>query len=494
MKTSTSTLISGYFDDALSASELRELEVALKNDPAALREFLEVNEQDALLKTLGDRKHMASNVREILMELKSRTNSPVFARGVRRTLVQRKPKRQRESHFWAVAAMITLLLGGWFLWGISRETAQPIPVLAGAEGEVEFQRNGNALILRNGESFATLDRIQTGADGSVTLRYPGEDTEVVVGSSSVVSLPAGEKGQRLIGLYQGKVTCHVAPQSPGTSFEVLTPYHRARVIGTRFSFEISKAAGISTLDVEEGVVELTGNEDAATDSVNVSAGNRVTLREGAPAQAVPRGNRRAVLLRTTTEETPAESLIRQRLAGLAFEVLTFDPARAPEFEQWDLVDLVFLSPSVSAGQLHAGWRDAPVPLVTGDPEFLHALGISLGHRIRGDVSGDGQLRDLNLAPHLRNREDLITVTRPETVIHAFTLPDGARPMLVHGFSPPPNVAMCGLEHGMETPVGTLPAQRVILFFQGEATNRVTADGWACFYAGIQWALESSGDR
>lgn len=163
-------------------------------------------------------------------------------------------------------------LSGFTLTYIYEETkseakaeARPgrVEVLA-VTGEVELSPGGDdsrAYELKPGDRINRWDRIVTGLDSSVKLRF--EDGTVVDVSELtdmkvLCFIDAGAAIQTIIWMRGGEVSATVnrAEERP-SSFDVKTPTATCGVRGTKFTVRFNKQTGVATVRVSEGRVEVT---------------------------------------------------------------------------------------------------------------------------------------------------------------------------------------------------------------------------------------------
>jgi hypothetical protein len=156
--------------------------------------------------------------------------------------------------------------------------------------------------LRIGDSVGEGAVLDVGAQGFVSLRlHDGSLLQLQANSRSTLlrlrDLPAAQRRNTLIELDRGRVDATVAPQPPGSRFQVKTPLATAGVRGTRFGVAVPAQAALTTADVVEGSVEVAAPAKARgpAAAVVIGAGEGAVVRPGAaplrqallPAPAMP---------------------------------------------------------------------------------------------------------------------------------------------------------------------------------------------------------------
>ena len=140
--------------------------------------------------------------------------------------------------------------------------------------------------LRIGDAVAEGAALEVGAQGFVSLRlHDGSLLQLQANSRSKLlrlrDLPAAQRRNTLIELDRGRVDATVAPQSPGSRFQVKTPLATAGVRGTRFGVSVAGEAVRTSADVVEGRVEVQAVTRGAGAAVPVDAGQGAVVRPGA---------------------------------------------------------------------------------------------------------------------------------------------------------------------------------------------------------------------
>lgn len=116
-------------------------------------------------------------------------------------------------------------------------------------------------MLRIGDAVDEGAALDVGASGFVSLRlHDGSLLQLQANTHSKLlrlrDLPAAQRRNTLIELDRGRIDATVAPQAPGSRFEVKTPLATAGVRGTRFGVSVPQEAVRTTADVVEGKVEV----------------------------------------------------------------------------------------------------------------------------------------------------------------------------------------------------------------------------------------------
>jgi hypothetical protein len=134
-----------------------------------------------------------------------------------------------------------------------------------------------------GDTLQEGDLLQVGADSYASLRLQdGSQLHVQAGSQVRVQrsreVPQSRRLRTSIGLEQGRVDTQVAPQRPGSRFDVRTPLAVAGVRGTRFGVSLNADGSQALSDVVEGQVAvevLSSGQSSA-----VAAGQGAVVRQG----------------------------------------------------------------------------------------------------------------------------------------------------------------------------------------------------------------------
>jgi len=168
----------------------------------------------------------------------------------------------------------------------------PASLLKGAatSAHVEYVRGpvrADGTALRIGDAVAEGVALEVGAQGFLSLRlHDGSLLQLQANSRSKLlrlrDLPAGQRRNTLIELDKGRADASVAPQTPGSRFEVKTPLATAGVRGTRFGVSVPEAAR-ATADVVEGRVEVQARRTVGPVAVTAGQG-AVVQRNGVPVR------------------------------------------------------------------------------------------------------------------------------------------------------------------------------------------------------------------
>lgn len=235
-------LVHRYADGALAPGDAETLNRLLETDPDAARCFCEQSILHALLRQKC------------------------------RGLFEAAPRRPRWIRP-ALAAGILLAAAG-----IAFVLFRPGPAASAADpaGDAALIRDGGILPLRPGQPLLPGDRLRTGADGRVTLRFRGESTALHVPADSTVALDGDPARGKRIAVESGRLRGSVAPQPAGRPLIVRTPHAEATVLGTAFSISVSEDR--TRLAVREGEVRFASRE-GGREALLVAA------RQGAVADA-----------------------------------------------------------------------------------------------------------------------------------------------------------------------------------------------------------------
>ncbi len=159
------------------------------------------------------------------------------------------PRRARWT--WPAVAAAVLATAGLAL--LLLRPGAPASI-ADPSGDVALVRDGKTLPVRESQPLLPGDRIRTGADGRVSIRFNGEATTLDVPADSRVELDPDQGRGKRIAVEAGRLRCSVAPQPADKPFTVRTPHAEATVLGTTFSLSVS--GGQTRLKVGEGQVRF----------------------------------------------------------------------------------------------------------------------------------------------------------------------------------------------------------------------------------------------
>jgi hypothetical protein len=134
--------------------------------------------------------------------------------------------------------------------------------------------------LQRGAKLNMGDKVQTGPDGSVTLRFP-DQSRLLISANSKITLTRmahdrkSGRGESRIALDAGAAESIVTPQQKvGAHYEIKTPALSLAVRGTRFRVAVDSAAETTRTTVSKGVVAAAAE------------GKTVVLTEGTGTMAV----------------------------------------------------------------------------------------------------------------------------------------------------------------------------------------------------------------
>lgn len=178
-------------------------------------------------------------------------------------------------------------------------SSSPVPAtVAALTGAAVLHRaSGDQSGLEVGDELFLGDRIRTGEDTSVALRF-ADDSEMTLYANSEIRFDHlsahGETGMAdsRMHLIEGRLDTRVQPaRGPGSRFEISTPSAISAVRGTRYRAAVQDKALASSVEVLEGSVAVSG--DTARELVPDGFGTRVekgsaplTPRELLPAPAL----------------------------------------------------------------------------------------------------------------------------------------------------------------------------------------------------------------
>ena len=183
--------------------------------------------------------------------------------------------------------------------------------------------------------------------------------------------------------------------------------------------------------------------------------------------------------------------IARRLTQLGFAVTRADQDAAPQAAQG--MALVVISSTVAAKHVNAGWRYAPVPLLTWENDCLDDLAMT-GKRSGADYGEAPRERYLWLvnAPHP------LAAGLPAGVTNVYVKQAGmswGRPGLGAStiatlYGQPEKAAIFGYEKGATMDYESLaPARRVMFFLDNESFDNLSPAGLQLFDAAVAWAAQ-----
>lgn len=162
-----------------------------------------------------------------------------------------------------------------------RRTVAVVGSLERVHGQVALVKGDEIVPAAAGQEIATGHAVRTmGRQSLAVLKYK-DGTIVEIGPDTRVTEDSGA-GKKLR-LERGEIRAVVAPQPAEHPLIVVTGDAEARVLGT--TFRMTVRPGASGLEVREGRVRLTRTADG--ESVEVTAGHRALVKEGAALTARP---------------------------------------------------------------------------------------------------------------------------------------------------------------------------------------------------------------
>lgn len=219
----------------------------------------------------------------------------VFAGAVAETVVSPAVTRiWRRRPALAAAALVLIAIGVAFgMW--SGDAARPVAVIGnlaavGDPGMVRHADGGHTPI-RDGLSIIPDDRIITGPDASLDLRWQDEATVITLAGGSSAALPPAVRTNTIsfpieperLRLERGTLVAEVVHQRPGRRFAIATPNAHVTVIGTRFTVRVSDRR--TEVEVERGRVSVA--TPAGEKPVEIGAGERAVRIDGQAPAIVP---------------------------------------------------------------------------------------------------------------------------------------------------------------------------------------------------------------
>lgn len=119
-----------------------------------------------------------------------------------------------------------------------------------------------------GSELVEGERLHTGENSSITLRFSDQSMVIVSEKSSVsfenlLGSKEGEKGATILKLLDGRIESRVSKQGFGAKYEVRTPAMQLAVRGTIFEVDVDNETKQSRAVVLEGSVEVSKNKAQA---------------------------------------------------------------------------------------------------------------------------------------------------------------------------------------------------------------------------------------
>ncbi|HZW26525.1 MAG TPA: FecR domain-containing protein [Gallionella sp.] len=220
-----------------------------------------------------------------------------------------------------------------------------------AQGDARSIGETGSKPLQRGAQLKMGDKVQTGPDGSVTLRF-SDQSRLLISANSKITLTRmahdrkSGRGEARIALDAGAAESIVTPQQKvGAHYEVKTPALSLAVRGTRFRVAVDSAAETTRTTVSNGVVAAAAE------------GTTVVLTEGTGTMAV-RGEAPSApreLLQAPVMDAPAAALEKLPVQ-FAWQPLT--DAREYRAELLDRTGRIQFGEVFSATP-SVGWADIP---------------------------------------------------------------------------------------------------------------------------------------
>ncbi len=269
----------------LTPEEETELGALLAAGGPESQKALELLEIDAMLRgELLDLDVTASVVNEIQRheadDAARRVLVKIAAKDEPSRPVPRPGRRRRTPTPGALAAVAaTLLVIGGVTWTLVRPT-EPRDRLT-AEGTVRIETDEGFVEYDEADGLPIGKKIKTGENASTRVRLH-DGSDVKIGSHTVLAFVREDAAVR-VELSEGRVLANVAKQDLGERFAVHTPNLVVEVVGTKFS--VSHEADVSTVNVEEGTVDVVF--PGSGKQQRLAAGEELTASEsGVPADPV----------------------------------------------------------------------------------------------------------------------------------------------------------------------------------------------------------------
>lgn len=267
--------IAGYLEGTLVGEDRRRLAAAIHGHAEREQEFVAQVRLHLVLGSLMSQDAAAPVLRRAA--LIQGTLDPERRRTLLASTSALRPARARPAVVrlapFAAAAILCLAIAG--AAGLPRPAGHPpssLGLVAISTTPAVLER-GSASQPASGSRLQVDDLLVTGAQGGLTVEYPGEATRIAVGGSARLAV-LGQPGKRFR-LVQGEITVEAAPQPPGEPLCISTPCADLTVVGTAFSARCN--AQMTWLDVSHGAVRFA------------AAGDQQPLLVGAGQQALANG-------------------------------------------------------------------------------------------------------------------------------------------------------------------------------------------------------------
>ena len=196
--------------------------------------------------------------------------------------------RSATARLSLLMAMTAVVCLGQFLPSDAGNYAARVVTLT---GQVSVLKDLQPWALSPGDSVQVTQRIETGADGHVVLQVSDGSTIEVYPNSKFVFRKNPGNWRDLIDLYLGRIRVHIehlgATPNPN---RVVTPVAVISVRGTTFDVTVNDDDEATTVEVEDGSVEVRHNLLGGNSAI-VNSGEVFRVYRNEPiAQRMDRGN------------------------------------------------------------------------------------------------------------------------------------------------------------------------------------------------------------
>jgi ferric-dicitrate binding protein FerR (iron transport regulator) len=336
-----------YLEGTLDSRGRDDLLHLLKSDEAFRNKWLHQLDVSSLLaEHLEGRDFPVEAVERITREVPEEGTREAFLRMV--SSRGRRARRRRIVRWMAAAA--AAMIAVWFMvhggWLKGRRAEGVVAARVVEAFDVSGSRlrgdGERSLTLAAGDEVREGDRLWTGPEGKITLRFGDEGTVVELSASSKLSVPVrvpSVSSDRRLRLDAGRLLAEVAKRPERNPFVVETPHARIEVLGTRFggadrsAGHAAKPAG-TCLQVEDGLVQFSLLKDREK-SADVKAGQVALARAGAERVLTPGRLVRSIRLVDLAPDTHVTGIAAtpdgvwihgHREADRAPVLASFDPA------------------------------------------------------------------------------------------------------------------------------------------------------------------------
>jgi ferric-dicitrate binding protein FerR (iron transport regulator) len=299
-------LIQLHLDGAASESEQAELNRLLAGDPEVTDAFVRAVRHEANLEGVLRERWADAGMEAMLADVLARGRAAPASAGeaaVSPAPAGRVVPLRRWLPLGAAAAAAVLLAvvgAGYFggreggdgapqgtnvasgAAGVESSASPPgraadVAGLAGVEGDVTVVGVPDAAPVRGAAAALADGRgVRTGPGGRATVAFPDGTRLELSPETELSRIEVAREGGRRVTVARGVLAADVAKQPDGRPMVFGTPHAAVEVVGTRFTLAV--AAGVTRVEMEEGVVRLS--RPAGGRDMEVRAGRIAVAAEG----------------------------------------------------------------------------------------------------------------------------------------------------------------------------------------------------------------------